>query len=164
MLMKQLKDSSESFNYIRPDKVLIRDTKLKAWFTARINRSLKDICEYLCETNQQYKVFHYKGQSYEFFNRSVKDTLGLELVKPHTEIANKLDVYIKCLEDKEKVWDILTILLNHCKSESELEYLLGEEEKYSIPAIRKEVLSTVRIEYNQSLKFIKKMRLLNMIS
>lgn len=165
MLMDRIKQFEPILNHEKESKVLIRQTKLKQWFIKRLNKVTKGLQNYLIETNQEYKIFHYKGESYNLFDRAIRETTGLVIVKDNTELSKNFDIYINCIKDINKVSDILSILLNYCITENELKYILNEDiETYIIHQQRKEALNRVQIEYEQSLKFIKKIRLLNMIS
>lgn len=164
MLIDKLKAALEKSENLPNSKLLIRDIKLLEWFSKREAKILAEIISYLSQNKMTDKIISYKGKLYNLLNISGQQVKGIYSIKESMESFKYFAPYLKLEEDKSKVTGILTILLNYCASLAELTYLTGDESSVYISVDRKAILDNVKIEYVQSLKFIKKIRLINTIS
>lgn len=138
------------------NKSVIKEQCIKNWFMKRKLAAISEYKEVVENTPYYNYCVIYRGAMFNPLELKPKEIKDVYEVPEGSVFANKLNRYIRLMEDQQKVTSILTVILNAVETDDEFQYVVFGKESTS----RKEELDKFKEEMQTDLSYLKRIRLL----
>lgn len=137
------------------NKLKIKEYYISYWFENRKLAAINEYKEVITNTPYSHYSVMYNGNIFNPLNLKSWEIKGIHEVQGNSIFADKLDRYIRIIDDQFKVTRILTVILNKCNSNSDFEFIVFNKGKPTTEGIEsfKEVIE-------DDLRYLKRIQLM----